>query len=74
MAIREGEHMNEWLVIKTNKSMKILTQKVKANELNDALNKAEEISDWKNTSYDDSTLEGLAIYPNDIQAIQEEVA
>ena len=66
--------MNEWLVIKTNKSMKILTQKVKANELNDALNKAEEISDWKNTSYDDSTLEGLAIYPDDIQAIQEEVA
>ena len=74
MAIREGEHMNEWLVIKTNKSMKILTQKVKANELNDALNKAEEISDWKNTSYDDSILEGLAIYPDDIQAIQEEVA
>jgi len=64
--------MNEWLVIKTNKSMKILTQKVKANELNDALNKAEEISDWKNTSYDDSILEGLAIYPDDIQAIQEE--
>jgi len=66
--------MNEWLVIKTNKYMKIFTQRVKANELNDALNKAEEISNWKNTSYDDSILEGLAIYPNDIQAIQEEVA
>ena len=66
--------MNKWLVIKTNKYMKIFTQRVKANELNDALNKAEEISDWKNTSYDDFILEGLAIYPNDIQAIQEEVA
>lgn len=66
--------MNEWLVIKTNKYMKIFIQRVKANELNDALNKAEEISDWKNTSYDDSILKGLAIYPDDIQAIQEEVA
>ena len=66
--------MNEWLVIKTNKYMKIFTQRVKANELNDALNKAEEISDWKNTLHDDSVLEGLAIYPDDIQAIQEEVA
>ena len=66
--------MSEWLVIKTNKHMKIFTQRVKANELNDALNRAEEISDWKNTFYDDSILEGLAIYPDDIQAIQEEVA
>ncbi len=54
--------------------MKIFTQRVKANELNEAINKAEEISDWKNTFYDDSMLEGLAIYPDDIQAIQEEVA
>tara|TARA_R100000353_G_scaffold6008_6_gene8160 strand:- start:529 stop:729 length:201 start_codon:yes stop_codon:yes gene_type:complete len=66
--------MSEWLVIKTNKHMKIFTQRIKANKLNDALNKAEEISDWKNTFYDDSILEGLAIYPDDIQAIQEEVA
>ena len=66
--------MNEWLVIKTNKHMKIFTQKVKANEINDAINKAEEISDWKNTSNDDSVLEGLVIYPNDIQALREEIA
>tara|TARA_B100000900_G_scaffold362881_1_gene336473 strand:+ start:44 stop:244 length:201 start_codon:yes stop_codon:yes gene_type:complete len=66
--------MSKWLVIKTNKHMKIFTQRVKANELNEAINKAEEISDWKNTFYDDSMLEGLAIYPDDIQAIQEEVA
>ena len=66
--------MNEWLVVKTNKNMKIFTQRVKANGLNDALNKAEEISDWKNTLHDDSVLEGLAIYPDDIQALQEEEA
>ncbi len=66
--------MNEWLVIKTNKHMKISTQRVKANGIDDAINKAEEIYDWKNTFHDDSELEGLAIYPDDIQAIQEEEA
>jgi hypothetical protein len=59
----------EWLVIKTDKDMQISTQKVKANELNEALNKAEEESNWKDTLYDDCILEGLDIYPNDIQAI-----
>jgi len=62
----------EWLVIKTNRDMKISTQKIMANELNEALNKAEEESNWKDTLYDDCILEGLDIYPNDIQAIQEE--
>tara|TARA_R100000781_G_scaffold2246_2_gene3663 strand:+ start:1086 stop:1286 length:201 start_codon:yes stop_codon:yes gene_type:complete len=60
----------EWLVIKTNRNMDIFTQKVEANELNDALNKAEEVSDWKDTIYDDSILEGIDIFPNDIQAIE----
>jgi len=59
----------EWLVIKTNRDMKISTQKIMANELNEALNKAEEESNWKDTLYDDCILEGLDIYPNDIQAI-----
>ena len=62
----------EWLVVKTNRNMDIFTQEVEANELNDALNKAEEVSDWKDTLYDDCILEGLDIYPNDIQAIQLE--
>jgi len=62
----------EWLVIKTNRDMEISTQKIMANELNEALNKAEEESNWKDTLYDDCILEGLDIYPNDIQAIQEE--
>tara|TARA_R110001583_G_scaffold132872_1_gene284773 strand:+ start:753 stop:950 length:198 start_codon:yes stop_codon:yes gene_type:complete len=62
----------EWLVIKTNRDMEISTQKVIANELNEALNKAEELADWKDTLYDDCILEGLSIYPDDIQAIQEE--
>ncbi len=60
----------EWLVIKTDRDMQISTQKVLANELNEALNKAEEESNWKDTLYDDCILEGLDIYPNDIQAIQ----
>ena len=60
----------EWLVIKTDRDMQISTQKVIANELNEALNKAEEESNWKDTLCDDSILEGLDIYPNDIQAIQ----
>ena len=60
----------QWLVIKTDRDMKISTQKVIANELNEALNKAEEESNWKDTLCDDSILEGLDIYPNDIQAIQ----
>ena len=59
----------EWLVIKTDRDMQISTQKVIANELNEALNKAEEESNWKDTLYDDCILEGLDIYPNDIQAI-----
>mgnify|MGYP003141223635 FL=1 len=59
----------EYLVIKTDRDMQISTQKVKANELNEALNKAEEESNWKDTLYDDCILEGLDIYPNDIQAI-----
>ena len=50
--------------------MDIFTQKVVANELNEALNKAEEVSDWKETLYDDCILEGIGIYPNDIQAIE----
>jgi len=62
----------EWLVIKTNRDMEISTQKIMANELNEALNKAEEESNWKDTLYDDCILEGLDIYPNDIQAVQEE--
>jgi hypothetical protein len=62
----------EWLVIKTDRDMQISTQKVLANELNEALNKAEEESNWKDTLYDDCILEGLDIYPNDIQAIQVE--
>ena len=62
----------EWLVIKTNRDMEISTQKIIANELNEALNKAEEESNWKDTLYDDCILEGLDIYPNDIQAVQEE--
>jgi len=62
----------EWLVIKTNRDMEISTQKVIANELNEALNKAEELADWKDTLYDDCILEGLSIYPDDIQAVQEE--
>tara|TARA_R100001594_G_scaffold34400_1_gene63422 strand:+ start:307 stop:504 length:198 start_codon:yes stop_codon:yes gene_type:complete len=62
----------EWLVIKTDRDMQISTQKVIANELNEALNKAEEESNWKDTLYDDCILEGLDIYPNDIQAIQVE--
>ena len=62
----------EWLVIKTDRDMQISTQKVIANELNEALNKAEELADWKDTLYDDCILEGLSIYPDDIQAIQEE--
>ena len=62
----------EWLVIKTDRDMQISTQKVIANELNEALNKAEELADWKDTLYDDCILEGLDIYPDDIQAIQEE--
>ena len=37
----------EWLVIKTDRDMKISTQKVIANELNEALNKAEEESNWE---------------------------
>ena len=60
----------EYLVIKTDRDMQISTQKVIANELNEALNKAEEESNWKDTLYDDCILEGLDIYPNDIQAIQ----
>jgi len=60
----------EWLVIKTNRDMEISTQKIIANELNEALNKAEEESNWKDTLYDDCILEGLDIYPNDIQAIK----
>ena len=60
----------QWLVIKTDRDMQISTQKVIANELNEALNKAEEESNWKDTLCDDSILEGLDIYPNDIQAIQ----
>ena len=60
----------EYLVIKTDKDMQISTQKVLANELNEALNKAEEESNWKDTLFDDCILEGLDIYPNDIQAIQ----
>jgi len=62
----------KWLVIKTDRDMQISTQKVIANELNEALNKAEELADWKDTLYDDCILEGLDIYPNDIQAVQEE--
>ena len=62
----------EYLVIKTDRDMQISTQKVIANELNEALNKAEEESNWKDTLYDDCILEGLDIYPNDIQAIQVE--
>jgi hypothetical protein len=62
----------EYLVIKTDRDMQISTQKVIANELNEALNKAEEESNWKDTLYDDCILEGLDIYPNDIQAVQEE--
>ena len=62
----------EYLVIKTDRDMQIFTQKVIANELNEALNKAEEESNWKDTLYDDCILEGLDIYPNDIQAIQVE--
>ena len=62
----------EYLVIKTDRDMQISTQKVIANELNEALNKAEELADWKDTLYDDCILEGLSIYPDDIQAIQEE--
>ena len=62
----------EWLVIKTNRDMEISTQKVIANELNEALNKAEEVADWKDTLYDDCILEGLSIYPDDIQAVQQE--
>jgi len=60
----------KWLVIKTDRDMQISTQKVIANELNEALNKAEEESNWKDTLYDDCILEGLDIYPNDIQAIK----
>ena len=60
----------EYLVIKTDRYMQISTQKVIANELNEALNKAEEESNWKDTLFDDCILEGLDIYPNDIQAIQ----
>ena len=60
----------QWLVIKTDRDMQISTQKVLANELNEALNKAEEESNWKDTLFDDCILEGLDIYPNDIQAIQ----
>ena len=59
----------EYLVIKTDRDMQISTQKVIANELNEALNKAEEESNWKDTLYDDCILEGLDIYSNDIQAI-----
>ena len=62
----------KWLVIKTDRDMQISTQKVIANELNEALNKAEEESNWKDTLYDDCILEGLSIYPEDIQAIQQE--
>ena len=62
----------EYLVIKTDRDMQISTQKVIANELNEALNKAEEESNWKDTLYDDCILDGLDIYPNDIQAIQVE--
>ena len=62
----------EYLVIKTDRDMQISTQKVIANELNEALNKAEEESNWKDTLYDDFILDGLDIYPNDIQAIQVE--
>ena len=62
----------EWLVIKTNRDMEISTQKVIANELNEALNKAEELADWKDTLYDDCILEGLSISPDDIQAVQQE--
>tara|TARA_R100001463_G_scaffold125690_1_gene183197 strand:- start:193 stop:390 length:198 start_codon:yes stop_codon:yes gene_type:complete len=62
----------EWLIVKTNRYMEISTQKVIANELNEALNKAEEIADWEDALYDDCILEGLDIYPNDIQAIQVE--
>ena len=62
----------KWLVIKTDRVMQISTQKVIANELNEALNKAEELADWKDTLYDDCILEGLSIYPEDIQAIQQE--
>ena len=50
--------------------MDIFTQKVVANELNEALNKAEEVSDWKETLYDDCILEGIGIFPNDIQAVE----
>jgi len=60
----------EYLVIKTDRDMQISTQKVIANELNEALNKAEEVADWKDALYDDCILEDLDIYPNDIQAIQ----
>ena len=64
--------MANWIVIKTDRDMQISTQKVIANELNEALNKAEELADWKDTLYDDCILEGLSIYPDDIQAVQEE--
>jgi hypothetical protein len=72
MKCDKGDKLMEWLVIKTDRDMQISTQKVIANELNEALNKAEELADWKDTLYDDCILEGLDIYPNDIQAVQEE--
>jgi hypothetical protein len=48
----------------------IWIQYVSAVNVRYALIRAEKISDWQDTLYDDSILEGLDIYPNDIQAVR----
>jgi|TARA_R100000231_G_C5198436_1_gene126636 hypothetical protein len=75
----------EWLVIKTNKDKTIFTQVVEANELNEALNLAEESFDWVRQGdifsscldsfaelCDEFGLEDVDILPDDIQAFSRE--
>lgn len=60
----------EWLVVSTSRYMDIFTIKVIANDHDEAITKAGEVDAWEQIIYDDPVLEGLDIYPSDIQAIQ----
>tara|TARA_R100001460_G_scaffold6992_2_gene18068 strand:+ start:489 stop:686 length:198 start_codon:yes stop_codon:yes gene_type:complete len=60
----------DYLIIKTDQMFNIWIQYVSAVNVRYALIRAEKISDWQDTLYDDSILEGLDIYPNDIQAVR----
>lgn len=60
----------EWLVVSTSRYMDIFIIKVIANDHDEAITKAGEVDAWEQIIYDDPVLEGLDIYPSDIQATQ----